>query len=128
MVEAVKELVKDGPWSGTATKLLAEVNRRTPESVTQRRSWFSKPRQVSDALRRLAPGLRRVGIEVTFVKVGRSRTRLVEIRRFPASAASAASAAPVLLAEPADDADDADELKPILPKGDSDADADTYRP
>ena len=56
------------PWSGTATELLAEVTRWTPETITRRKDWFSKPRQVSDSLRRLAPGLRKVGIEVTFAR------------------------------------------------------------
>ena len=69
------------PWSGTATELLAEVTTRTPETITRRKDWFSKPRQVSNALRRLARGLRKVGFNVTFNKHGHARTRLIEIRR-----------------------------------------------
>ena len=46
------------------TELLVELNKRTPENITRRKDWFSRPRQVSNALRRLAPGLRRVGVEV----------------------------------------------------------------
>ena len=42
------------PWSGTASELLAELANRTSDNITQRRGWFSRPRQVSDTLRRLA--------------------------------------------------------------------------
>jgi len=83
---------KIAPWTGTASELLAELTKRTPGSVTGRKDWFVKPRQVSDALRRLAPSLRRTGIEVTFLKHGHGRTRLIEMERKTAPAASAASA------------------------------------
>lgn len=82
------------PWSGTATELLTELNTRTDEAITRRKDWFSRPRQVSDALRRIAPGLRKVGIDVIFVRHGRARTRLIEIVRVDSSAASASSAGP----------------------------------
>ena len=45
--DAVRALA---PWTGTATDLLAELNRLTPEALTRRKSCFSVPRQVSDAL------------------------------------------------------------------------------
>jgi hypothetical protein len=82
------------PWSGTATELLTELNTRTDEAITRRKDWFSRPRQVSDALRRIAPGLRKVGLDVDFVRHGRARTRLIEIVRVDSSAASASSAGP----------------------------------
>ena len=63
LVEVVRTIT---PWTGTATELLAVLNAKLPATITQRKEWFSKPRQVSDALRRLSPGLRRTGIEVTF--------------------------------------------------------------
>ena len=94
LVEAVRALVEKTPtWDGTATEFLAELNQRTPEAITRRKEWFSKPRQVSDAVRRLAPALRRIGIDATFIKVGKTRTRLIQISRFDASAASAISSA-----------------------------------
>ena len=79
------------PWSGTASELLAELANRTSDNITQRRGWFSRPRQVSDTLRRLAPALRKVGIAVTFKRRGHARTRLIEIERVSASVASASS-------------------------------------
>ena len=93
---------KMAPWTGTASELLAELTTRTPANITMRKDWFVKPRQVSDALRRLAPGLRRTGIEVTFLKHGHGRTRLIEIERVAASASSAASGSPDYQAESAD--------------------------
>ena len=92
------------PWSGTATALLAELNNRSPENVTKRKDWFSRPRQLSDALRRLAPALRRVGVDVTFKKSG---TRRIEIQRMSAPTASTSSRGPDSLVDPADAQTDA---------------------
>ena len=111
VVEVVQALVEHTPtWDGTATDFLAELNQRTPEQITRRKEWFSKPRQVSDALRRLAPALRRTGIDATFIKVGKARTRLIQISRFTASAPSAGTAVPDSRAQPADEP--ADEYRP----------------
>ena len=68
-------------WSGTATELLALLNQRAPENLTKRKDWFSRPRQVSDALRRLAPGLRKVGIEVTFRRQAHTGRRLIFVEK-----------------------------------------------
>ena len=95
------------PWSGTATDLLGQLNQRAPENLTKRKDWFSRPRQVSDALRRLAPGLRRVGIDVAFTRHGHLRSRLIVIEPLNASAPSASSGrtdAPVDLADAKADA------------------------
>ena len=89
------------PWSGTASELLAELTTRTPETITKRNGWFSRPRQVSDALRRLAPGLRKVGIEVTFVRQAHTGRRLVFIEK-SASSPSPASPNPGLPSSPGD--------------------------
>jgi len=91
VVEVVRKIT---PWTGTASELLAELNMRTPDTIAKRKDWFSKPRQVSDALRRLAPGLRRTGIDVTFLKQGHNRTRLIDFARLDASASSASSTSP----------------------------------
>ena len=95
------------PWSGTATALLEQLNQRVPESLTKRKDWFSRPRQVSDALRRIAPGLRKVGIDVAFTRHGHGRSRLIVIELVNASAPSASSGrtdAPVDLADAKADA------------------------
>jgi hypothetical protein len=93
------------PWEGTAADLLGELNRKVPEDVRRRKDWFSRPRQVADALRRLAPALRRVGIEVDQRRVGHDRRRVITIEKvgISSSASSASSASPDLQADPADD-------------------------
>jgi hypothetical protein len=76
------------PWSGIATELLKELNERTPEAVRWHPKWYSGPRQVADALRRLAPALRRTGIAVTFEKQSHTRRRLIILERTDDAAAS----------------------------------------
>ncbi len=98
-------------WTGTASELLETLNRHTSEAVTKRRDWFSKPRQVSDALRRLAPSLRTTGINVVFCpREGKRRpitvTRL-EQEGSHASCASPASSEPENTAFSGDAATDA---------------------
>lgn len=51
LAEVVRVLV---PWEGTASDLLRELNLRTPLDVTRRKDWYSGPRAVADALRRLS--------------------------------------------------------------------------
>jgi len=64
------------PWEGTAGELLARV---TPASRLPR-GWPESPRAMSAALRRLAPGLRRLGIEVsTYREAGTGGRRLIAI-------------------------------------------------
>lgn len=65
--DLARALVNEAPhrWEGTASELLAELNRVTSSEIKRRKDWFSRPRQVSDALRRLAPNLRKTGLEVT---------------------------------------------------------------
>jgi hypothetical protein len=99
---------KVAPWDGTATEFLQALNGSVSEETRRRKGWFSQARQVGDALRRLAPALRQVGIEVSFIRHGHTRARLIEITVIPASAPSAASFGPDSLDEPADaGADDA---------------------
>ena len=64
------------PWEGTAAELLARV---TPAARAPR-GWPESPRAMSTALRRLAPGLRRVGIEVSpYKEAGTGGRRLIAI-------------------------------------------------
>ena len=56
------------PWEGTATDLLERLNTGTKDEVKRQKGWFSRPRQVADGLRRLAPQLRHVGIEVDLTR------------------------------------------------------------
>jgi hypothetical protein len=94
IAEALKRLSDGSPsWSGTASELLNVLNKVVPEHITKGRNWVSKPRQVSDALRRLAPGLRTVGINVIFAKRS-SKRRTIVITRLEQNGVSASPASP----------------------------------
>ncbi len=71
------------PWEGSAGELLAELDQEVKEKVRVSRSWPAAPAQLANRLRRAAPNLRQIGIEIEFG--GRSTTkdrkRLVVIRR-----------------------------------------------
>jgi hypothetical protein len=69
VADAIRRLVEgDGRWTGTASELLAAI---TPDSPPRR--WPSAPHVLSGQLRRLAPALRRTGIDVEFAHGGRRR-------------------------------------------------------
>src|SRR5207249_3670089 len=63
--EAVRELVtvpgSDARWEGTASKLREHITPAKPPKW-----WPRTPRAASGRLRRSAPSLRRIGVEVTF--------------------------------------------------------------
>lgn len=80
VAEVVQALAVHG-WEGTSSALLTEVNQRTPDDVKRRREWFSLPKQLSDALRRITPALRKVGVTVTRAKGRNTRGRVIRIRR-----------------------------------------------
>lgn len=58
-----------GRWTGTATDLLTELTRYRGDTVAPR-AWPSTPNYLSQYLSRIAPNLRRVGLDF----VGRDRT------------------------------------------------------
>jgi hypothetical protein len=67
-------------WSGTATELLTRLSDRAGSAVINRKGWPTGPRQLSGQLRRLAPNLRAVGIDITFGKLTSSkRTRIITL-------------------------------------------------
>jgi hypothetical protein len=94
--EAVAKATKaaDRAWSGTASELLGELTSRTPDHITKRKDWFSKPRQVSDALRRLAPGLRRTGVEVTFTRAPHTGRRMIQLEKIGDDASPSSPSSP----------------------------------
>jgi hypothetical protein len=68
-------------WTGTSTTLLAEMTAAAPEDVRRRKEWPKSARGLSGQLRRLAPTLRNVGIDVTFTRDDTAaRRRLIVIR------------------------------------------------
>jgi hypothetical protein len=72
-------MAKRMEWSGTASKLLAELSREVDERVVKSKNWPDAPRALSGRLRRAATFLRKTGIEISFTKEGRAKTRIIHI-------------------------------------------------
>jgi hypothetical protein len=53
-------------FTGTATDLLKALNQIVPETQQKARSWPKRAANLAKVLRRIAPPLRKVGIEITF--------------------------------------------------------------
>jgi hypothetical protein len=49
------------------------------DNVTTPKSWPKSARALSGRLRRAAPFLRKIGIEIDYSKEGRARTRIIHI-------------------------------------------------
>ncbi len=84
IVEPLRQLVREagGEWTGTATELLDDLTRRLTGGDGHRlpRGWPGNGRALSNALRRLSPNLRAVGLAVEFSRTpGRDSRRLVTI-------------------------------------------------
>lgn len=83
--EAVLKFIeKKGEWEGTAQELLKKLSKNefTDFDTRDGRFWPKSPRGMGTALRRIAPNLSALGVEVQFVgKTGRSGTRLITISK-----------------------------------------------
>lgn len=67
-------------WSGTASELLSTLERNTHDHSKKSQSWPRSGKGVSNALRRLSPLLRRIGISITFgQRAGQNGNRIIEI-------------------------------------------------
>ncbi len=73
IAETVRAILADsaaGRWEGTASKLLEAVNMRVSPDVKNERAWPKDAARLSARLRRVAPALRRAGVEVTLPTSG----------------------------------------------------------
>ena len=83
---AVRELAQDG-FEGIATDLLGRLEEIVGEAVTRRKDWPGSPRVLSGELRRIAPNLRALGVEVEFAREsGKGRRRVITVRNVRAEA------------------------------------------
>ena len=65
-------------WTGTASELLTALAKCTNEPKSK--EWPSSPRSLSGKLRRVAPFLRKIGVEIKFgEREGRARNRIIRI-------------------------------------------------
>ena len=71
----VAKLVFDLPevWEGTASELLAELERIAPDSAKRLRAWPKTARSLSGTLKRLAPNLRVAGVAVELGRTKKQR-------------------------------------------------------
>lgn len=61
-------------WHGTASELLDQLDQRADHRTSQQRGWPKRANGLSNALRRIVPNLRAVGVDTTFhrrTKLGR---------------------------------------------------------
>jgi hypothetical protein len=70
-------------WTGTASYLLGALAEAAGERVAKSKSWPDSPRALAGRLRRAAAFLRKIGIEISFGREGRARTRTIHIAITP---------------------------------------------
>jgi primase-polymerase (primpol)-like protein len=79
---ALLSLMDERPkWTGTASALLKKLSGYTNEDMGRDRSWPKGANQCSKQLARLAPNLRRMGIEVVRERSGKRGTRTITLSR-----------------------------------------------
>src|SRR5262249_47969695 len=88
--------VKDG-FEGTAAQLLQALNGVLPETEPRAKGWPKLPHVLSNALRRIAPPLRKVGIEVVFEPRANRRRKITITTRPDKLRKVASSASPASL-------------------------------
>jgi hypothetical protein len=72
----------DMQFCGTATQLLQDLHLLAAEHIKRQKGWPKNERSLSNALRRIAPNLRAVGIDVEFRREsGGTRQRTIRICR-----------------------------------------------
>ena len=70
---AVRDLVETDSFEGTMTTLLRALNASVDGPVSASRFWPTSPRSLANRVRRAAPLLRSVGVDVAFRRSGKSR-------------------------------------------------------
>jgi hypothetical protein len=84
--------VSKAAFTGTATELLKLLNDKAADDIRRQKGWPTNGRVLSNALRRIAPNLRAVGVHVEFERHGQKRTRTITLST-PEQSAKTSSAA-----------------------------------
>jgi hypothetical protein len=88
---AVQAIAEDrGRWLCTASELLGAINDRTPLDRQRQRDWPKDATRLSQKLRRVAPALRRVGIDVILPASGGRSGRMITLEKRGLAEAAAA--------------------------------------
>jgi hypothetical protein len=66
-------------WTGTASGLLEALGALVSDKTRESRRWPKSPKAMGGAVRRLAPQLRMIGVDVVFHRVGKDGARTIEI-------------------------------------------------
>ena len=84
VVIPLMKILDSESWEGPAGELLIALGSQIEDKAKELKSWPKNGRSLSSALRRLAPNLRAVGIEIDFIQSPGSRSkRIVQIRKGP---------------------------------------------
>jgi len=82
IAEAVLNLTReDAEWQGSCTELLDILAERVSEKMTRAKAWPKTPAILSSKLRRLAPTVRRIGVEIRFNRKAHTGRRVISIGR-----------------------------------------------
>jgi hypothetical protein len=82
MTKYVLQVAEAGGYHGTPSDLLAQIETMATDGDKRLKTWPHNPRSLSGTLKRLAPNLRVVGVEIEFGRdSGRQRKRLVTVTR-----------------------------------------------
>ena len=85
VARAVRRLMEGrAEWTGSATELWNALGERVDGEVKRSGLWPRAPHALSGRLNRLAPALRRAGIEYAEKREGHRRERVKTLRRVPA--------------------------------------------
>jgi hypothetical protein len=89
---AIMEFMADRPtWEGISKELLAALGAKAGDQAQRRQDWPTNSRKLSGDLRRVAPNLRRAGLDVRFDRgTGRDRKRIIRLAKVDGVAGSAA--------------------------------------
>ncbi len=76
---------KEGPaeWKGIASGLLEALEKTVTEKVARNKAWPQSARALSGRVRRAAPFLRKVNIEIAHVREGKTGARQIHITGIP---------------------------------------------
>jgi hypothetical protein len=66
-------------FSGTSTQLLQRLNDQATDDLKRQKPWPQDGRTLSNALRRITPNLRAIGVNVDFERQGKKRTRTITL-------------------------------------------------
>jgi len=81
LASAIAALLEDhSGWEGTGAELLAVLNVRLSQETQKSKAWPASPKALSGRVRRLAPVLRKAGIQVEFSREPGTRRRLISMR------------------------------------------------